>query len=650
MIIKMLKDTVLGNLTFSKFEGLVFSNLLFNRLHHVTQNSMVFRVFPSTKTTRFSHSTGVMHMCSMIFKNGLANAEKDTMEKYLEDKCELVEEKLLVTMKDLKDYLSDQIRNEIMSESSANNNAGADQINYKEVYKNLEEFCGYGFIKQATFHSEVFKSYKYLITYLLLLSSVRLCGLLHDIGHLCFGHLSEQVLEDLARNLESKDENLKDNEKEILETLQSLQNNDKKIHEFIGDKLNAIIFDQLEEDIEQSQQDEKEKGFNVLFCRVIQSVLTEIKKEHNGQLNCLHSIVSSDFDADRLDFVIRDGLSSGLIDNTGDTERILLMFCLGRDNGQYRFMPAIQALNDVQEVLIDRYRIYRYLVNHHKVKKLDYLLHQSLLISMMKEIDENKEKFKDEIEINQLKDVVGVIGKILESGKKGTNVKKTCYQFSQINDNWALTMLNRRYSGILSRFLSADEDKNEQLLKSSMTEIFTGTKVFESLWKRDHEYHDILRKIKDYLATSGKEEKISDMIEESGINNKIDKASLNKDIGLSLGMIKYIDEIIPNWQTMVEEKFSKIGTTVLIVKPRLDIGIKDLKLINLKEQNVTYKFKEISEAYNYLNSDMANAVQFYVYYISSEPADRINEFLIKFMVEVILECNSNVAKPNADDT
>jgi len=649
LIIKMLKDTVLGNLTFSRFEGLIFSNLLFNRLHHVTQNSMVFRVFPSNKTTRFSHSTGVMHMSSMIFKNGLANAEKDTMEKYLEEKCEFVEKELRDTIKNLKDYLSDQISNEIKTVSSFNNNTGTEQIDYEEVYKNIEKFCGYGFVKQVTFHSEVFKSYKYMITYLLLLSSVRLCGLLHDIGHLCFGHLSEQVLEDLERNLENKGDNLKDNERDILETLQNIPKDDKKIHEVIGDKLNAIIFEQLEEDIEQSKQDDKEKGFNILFCRVLQSVLKEVKKGHQGQLNCLYSIVSSDFDADRLDFVVRDGLSSGLIDNTGDIERILLMFCLGRDNGQYRFMPAIQALNDVQEVLIDRYRIYRYLVNHHKVKKLDYLLHQSLLISMIKEIAENDEKFKDEVEINQLKDVVGVIGKILEyDGNKKANTKKICYQFSQINDNWALTNLNRRYSGILSRFPSADVDKTDQLLKNSMTEIFTGAKVFESLWKRDHEYHDFLEKIKGYLVNSDKTKKIGDIIEGNKKDYKTNDLFLHRDNDLSLNIIRFINEMIPAWQTMVEEKFSEEGITVLIVKPRLDIGIKDLKLINLKKQDVTYTFKEISEAYNYLNSDMANAVQFYVYYISSEPAERIIELLIKFMVEIV-ENNSKIQIKNHSD-
>lgn len=83
MSIKLIKDTILQNIIFSKFEGLLFSNQLINRLHYITQNSMAFRVFPADRTARFIHSTGVMHLASEIFRNGLSNTDHTILKKFI---------------------------------------------------------------------------------------------------------------------------------------------------------------------------------------------------------------------------------------------------------------------------------------------------------------------------------------------------------------------------------------------------------------------------------------------------------------------------------------------------------------------------------------------------------------------------------------
>ena len=66
-------DTNHGTILLSDCEKEVISTKLFNRLHHISQNSTAYLTFPTNRTKRFEHSVGTMKLCGDIFYNSICN-------------------------------------------------------------------------------------------------------------------------------------------------------------------------------------------------------------------------------------------------------------------------------------------------------------------------------------------------------------------------------------------------------------------------------------------------------------------------------------------------------------------------------------------------------------------------------------------------
>lgn len=631
MTIKLIKDSILGNIAFSKFEALFFENQLFNRLHYITQNSMAFKVFPSDKTSRFSHGTGVMHIASSMFKSALANTHNATLKNYMIEKSDIIEHHILDSIDDLG--MNGAKIQSMMSVSGKKTN-----INYKILLEKLDVILGTEFIRHCSFYDKLFLSEKYFCTYLIMLTSVRIIGLLHDIGHLPFSHLSEHALVQLLGDIDNKEalgENLSKNEiliRDIMKELTSDKND--KIHEVIGDKLALIIIEQIRHKTNETGDfiKEEEKCFLLLLCSIIGKMIVDVKNKEKRSFGCLNSLVSGDFDADRLDFVIRDGLSSGLIDKTGDFERIIKMYCLGsftkKGKKEFRFMPSIQSINDVQEVLKDRYRIYKYLVNHHKVKRTDYLL-QTSLTCLMHENLQNEEYDRIGLSLNSITDLIVIANTILKTEiTDWSKLEKICYQFSQATENWAMNILNKKFVDFLinlnitnkkgmrkkDNFINVRYDKG--FLKDILNEIFTSTKNFNSLWKREHEYNSFMDELKRDVFGKYDKKAID------WINNKENilpnwKFKCQDDFLFS----KFIKEIFVKKQCDIEKRFYEENNVVLIVEQDFSVGIEDIKLIDLKNQKKIYDFNEISSTRDYLESDKKKSIGFQVIYRSKNNID-----------------------------
>ncbi|WP_195575456.1 HD domain-containing protein [Paenibacillus sp. 1001270B_150601_E10] len=88
-LVRSINDPIHGVIHLTMEEMSVVESPLFNRLHHVRQNSFLYKVFPSAKHTRFEHSIGVMNyahqMLLAVLENGyiakrrgdIANSEDD---------------------------------------------------------------------------------------------------------------------------------------------------------------------------------------------------------------------------------------------------------------------------------------------------------------------------------------------------------------------------------------------------------------------------------------------------------------------------------------------------------------------------------------------------------------------------------------------
>lgn len=167
-----------------------------------------------------------------------------------------------------------------------------------------------------------------------------LCGLLHDIGHPPLSHLMEQCLPYTA--------------------IDPAATSSLKWHEPTGLK---IIRDSLTS-VPPGAED-----------RALVAVAAEILDEDSPvgkALAAIGSLVSSVIDTDRMDFVMRDGRSSGSDFGHYDVQRIVQSFriLVDHEQGEARTIlirPSDKSLSAVEALLQERYKVYRWVHFHHRV-------------------------------------------------------------------------------------------------------------------------------------------------------------------------------------------------------------------------------------------------------------------------------------------
>jgi HD superfamily phosphohydrolase len=447
-MLKLIKDPVVGNTVLSEIEAGILEMPVVNRLHHLMQNGLAYRVFPSDTTSRFEHSIGVMHLAGEMYCRGLANALPKTRDRFLQKAWRTV----LAPAQGLADgpdaLLGDSHRlpdvtAEVLGPEFLNHHPGP----------NLS--CRVPHLRAA---------------HTLLLQAVRLAGLLHDVGHFPCSHLFEDALRLLACHGLPRD--LKDSlEKIDLTTSQqapALKNT--ALHEQAGFLIaRAVLYERMV------------KGGRItplkdaVVKRVILATL-RILGHKNDRLTpksitfALSELLCGDLDADRLDFILRDGRRTGLVTASGDVDRILKMMCLTEDKKGFRFCPAVQTLNDVQQCLLDRLRLYQYVYSHHRVWRLENQLKYAIRI-MLNSPGEIRE------ELTALFDDLKSLGGDL----KPALLKDTLYRIARRTDSWLLGLVQTARESIMS---PEDKEKTE--------ELFSGAKNWTSLWKREFEYRDFL--------------------------------------------------------------------------------------------------------------------------------------------------------------
>ena len=163
-------------------------------------------------------------------------------------------------------------------------------------------------------------------------------ALLHDIGHGPFSHAMEEVLGGIGKDF--KHENM------------------------------TIRF--IKEDT----------AVNKFLCQYAKSTVTQIiqffDKAYKQQDNWKFKIVSGQMDADRLDYLMRDRLFSGVRGATFDIERILDLLY---QYDEKSIAVKIQALEAVEKYLFALDQMYRTIYYHHAVRAAT-----QNLISIMKRV------------------------------------------------------------------------------------------------------------------------------------------------------------------------------------------------------------------------------------------------------------------------
>lgn len=176
----------------------------------------------------------------------------------------------------------------------------------------------------------------------------RLYALLHDIGHFPLSHLFEYSMEDWAED--------------YIQTIGEWTGvrGFEKLHEALG----AVVARKIIEDVK--------------ISKVISNSLLRLMRGKDflpiDPLSAVKSVVDSPIDADRIDFVQRDGALAGGEYGHYDTRRLCDSVFIERDESGWLIAYSEKALTSMEAILLDRYRIYEWVHFHHRVITLKMLV------------------------------------------------------------------------------------------------------------------------------------------------------------------------------------------------------------------------------------------------------------------------------------
>lgn len=173
---------------------------------------------------------------------------------------------------------------------------------------------------------------------LILFEGLRLACLVHDLGHPPFSHVAEHAFQKVVPAY--------------------------KGHEEAGLELLDAIVTQLGDK-----------------CAPLGGPALAVAKalvRHVEPLAALSALVSGDVDADRLDYVRRDASTVNLSIAAYDSQRIVDSARLGVRNGKPLIYFTTDALSAVEAFFIARFQLYRWMIWHHNVIRMDLCLERAL--------------------------------------------------------------------------------------------------------------------------------------------------------------------------------------------------------------------------------------------------------------------------------
>ena len=436
---RFIKDPVWGNTEIFEWEKELLNHFLLNRLHNVVQTSCAFRVYPGLRHSRFTHSIGVMHVATQMFVNLVTNSSSQALDQ------------LRVEQQGVERIFGSRV------------NAAGDHI--------IKSVCSVTSCPDD---------------WALLLASVRVAALLHDIGHLPYSHVFEFALQSfLDYDLGGYDspDPLRKQQAALRRKLTIPQDSEqtavsdeaegRRPHESLGRNFIYVMI----QDLRSMPGDDASP--------VVQAcLLTEAANEilNGSSMPISHSLIAGVLDADRIDFVRRDCMFSGLLTSSVDYNRLFSTYELAqKTDGGYAPRPSLRAASEAEKLLSERFLEYKYVLAHHKVHLFDELLERLIyhlilanrlprflesLSSLLQVEPEAPVAIADQVRLAELKQRL----------------------LTEFDDPWLEHEIRKGYRESTN---GSDEDKLIRFLFESLVEA---RDRFRSLFKRDDAYNDFVER------------------------------------------------------------------------------------------------------------------------------------------------------------
>jgi len=551
---RLVNDTIYNHIQYTKLEDKILQTKILNRLQFITQNALAYFSYPSITTKRFIHSLGTMHLSSYIFKNALLNANKETKNQFL---------------KDLKKVIKSIVKEEKL-------NINFDDLSYFDN-KALYEF------------TIPTKTKKDRAVYTIILQTVRIVGLMHDVGHLPFSHQVEYALKKVYNSLRTK-EVLEDKELEFIKIYETITKNSKLVlHEAIGKELIKLLF---EFEIFDFIKDNEEKEI-IKLIKILSIYILEDKVYKGFDFSSLHKIIDSTIDADRLDYVNRDMLASGYITGANDHIRITKQAVLVKKDNGYYVSYFDMGLIDIEHMLEMRFNLYKKVIYNHGIAKTDALLENVVQYLSAK-------SFKSKEDITTPTNYISMLWNF----QKETDPDKKLDIISILDENWLISLFKNEYFLLKNKQALTHKEKK---YKYCFEEVLFGKRFFRSPWKNLNEFYKVLG-----FST----------VERYQFRESFGYITSKELSKLQL----LLESFIKKWEKQEEDTFFTYQTVSFKIGIEKDFSLYDCEnLINLDE---------ISTLRKRLKQSMRNTVPFYIYTNKKNMNDEMKKELKQLVLNV----------------
>lgn len=191
----------------------------------------------------------------------------------------------------------------------------------------------------------------------------RLVVLLHDIGHLPFSHLTEHAVAPHFDLILGGHES---------EGLWQERRERSAYHEFVSLQLITTSPDiaRVFGDIDGQPRQ--------LFLQAVRATF----EQSEPVLKTLYNLMSGEIDADRGDYIARDGRNSGVEFGNYDVSRLADFMRLHEHQDAFSVVPMELALSSVETFFASRYQLYKWVIFHHHVAATDTALQHAIDVAL----------------------------------------------------------------------------------------------------------------------------------------------------------------------------------------------------------------------------------------------------------------------------
>ena len=570
--VTLISDFVYGSIEISDLEKKVLSTRIFNRLHNVLQTSTAYLTYPTLRTTRFSHSIGAMHLASGIFSHGFENATIEDKEQFL-----------LV------------IKNEVDLLISKNNNSISV---FKYKWQNLQcEFLLNNLPNGVVFSNNDAYAYAYLVVF----QALRLSTLIHDLGHPPFSHVVERFYQQIRR-LPLHNSHSGHKIKKIFNRFDDTI----PMHEQLGEFLTKALLDEiLIKNVYDDAPDFENHQFNCLVSK-FSTKITNAGAQSNPVFAALHTIISSDLDADRMDYVSRDYFISGLVGSPIRYDRLLSSYTLKSNEGMFGFYPSVRALNTLENYFQSRFNLYKHALYHHRVAKTDALLEYCLSAIVKRYLENETNNFQKKKEY-YLDVTVENLWQVLEFIPQDNSEEIFIDRLSQWDDAWMLSLLRKEYYILVEKGKQFNLTKEEHILSKRLGELLSNRKNYYSLYKRMDSMLEF-------------EEAVIDAYGEDAT-----KPLKNKHVMREPQMVEKIITLFNNPKIKNEIQETSDIIDSMIVKKKMNAGISDHNQFLLVKDDALVELDRISSLRKELNESLDLMPQYYIFVLFKEGTEKAQE-------------------------